>query len=334
MLLSAALSLWGPDAPGDELLMRDGSHLVGEILKREDDTLEFQTSFAGVIRIRWDQVVELQADKPLVLMLDDETRIPAQHIRNDGDELIVEGASGRPPQTLGQSSVAFINPDPWRTGDGYKLSGIVNLALKKERGNTDKDEIDVDGDLTWRFRRDRLKLVGELERDRSNNRKTKGKWKLNNSYDHFFTRRWFVGAVLGFEHDQFADLDLRTRAGPKIGYQWFEGKTMNLSTALGPIYVNEDFNNQSDKDFLSAGWAIDLDRYLFQEFVQIYHRQTGLWDIEGGQGVVWNTWTGLRFPLLLGFVTSTELQTEYDGGAAQDADELDTTYRLKLGYRW
>jgi putative salt-induced outer membrane protein YdiY len=334
ILLPTGILLCGPDAVGDELLMRDGSRLVGEVIKRENGTLEFKTAFAGVIKVRWDQVVELQADSPMKLMLDDETTISATRIRNDNDELIVEGESGLPPQTLGQSTVAFINPEPWRTGEGYKLSGIVNFALQKERGNTDKDEIEVDGDLTWRFRHDRFKMIGELERDRSNNKKTKGKWKLNNSYDHFFTKKWFAGGILGFEHDQFADLNLRTRVGPKIGYQWFEGKTMNLSTAVGPIYVKEHFSNQSNDDFISAGWAIDFDRYLFQEFVQLYHRQTGLWNLEDTSDVVWDTWTGLRFPLVIGFVASTELQTEYDSGAAKDADELDTTYRLKLGYKW
>lgn len=334
ILLPVAMSLCTLQGLADELLIRDGSRLVGEVIKREQGTLQFKTSFAGVIAVRWEEVVELKSDKSMKIVLDDETTISARHIRNTAQALILEGESGLPTQTLEQSTVMSINPEPWRTGEGYKLSGIVNLALQKERGNTDKDEIDVDGDLTWRFGGDRFKVIGELERDRSNNKKTKGKWKLNNSYDHFLTKKWFVGAVLGFEHDQFADLNLRTHAGPKVGYQWFEGQLMNLSTAAGPIYVKEDFSTQPNNDFLASGWVIDFDRYLFQEFVQFYHRQTGLWNLEEPSDVVWDTWTGLRFPIVIGFVASTELQTEYDRGAAKDTDRLDTTYRLKLGYRW
>jgi hypothetical protein len=35
-------------------------------------------------------------------------------------------------------------------------------------------------------------MVGELERDLSNNKNTKGKWKLNSSYDHYFTKKWWL----------------------------------------------------------------------------------------------------------------------------------------------
>jgi hypothetical protein len=33
-------------------------------------------------------------------------------------------------------------------------------------------------------------------------------------------------------------------------------------------------------------------------------------------------------------VASTELQADYDGGAVDDVDEVDTTLRFKLGYQW
>jgi len=34
----------------DELLMKDGSRLLGKVLKKEDGTLEFETSYAGLCR--------------------------------------------------------------------------------------------------------------------------------------------------------------------------------------------------------------------------------------------------------------------------------------------
>jgi putative salt-induced outer membrane protein YdiY len=335
-LLFATTLLAGQQAWADELLMKDGSRLIGEVVKRENGTLEFKTSYAGVIKVKWDEVVELHADKPMQLMLDDESTRTARHIKSSEEGLIlyddIEPDLSEP--SLAQEELAYINPAPWRTGEGYKLDGQINFALSRERGNTDKDEIDVDGDLIWRFRDDRFRMFGELDRDRSNNRKTKDKWKLNNSYDHFFTKQWYAGAYLGFEHDRFADLNLRTVVGPKVGYQWFEGKAMNLSTAAGPVYVDEDFDNDSDDNYAALGWAIDFDKYLFSEFMQVYHRQTGLWSMKDTSDLVWNTWTGLRFPLIWRFVASTEMQVEYDSGAAKTADEMDTTYTLKIGYHW
>ena len=334
--LSMALLLITGNALADELIMNDGSRLFGEVVKRENGTLEFKTTYAGVIKVQWAEVSELHADEPMQLMLDDESTLTAQQIKNTEDGIYldddIEPDLSEP--SLAQSELAFINPDPWRTGEGYRLSGHVNFALEKERGNTDKDEIDIDGDVTWRYRHDRFRMFGELERDRNNSKKTKDKWKQRNSYDHLFTNHWFAGAFLGFEHDRFADLNLRTIVGPKVGYQWFEGRDMNLSTEIGPMYVDEDFDKDEDDDYPGLGWMIDFDKYLFKEFMQFYHLQTGVWNLDDTSNVVWDTWTGLRFPLAWGFVTSTEMQVEYDSGAAENKDDVDTTYTLKIGYQW
>jgi len=335
-LLVAAALITGQQVWADELLMKDGSRLIGEVVKRDNGTLEFKTSYAGIIKVTWDEVAELHADEPMKLMLDDDSIRTAKHIKSSEDGLIldddIEPDLSEP--SLAQDELAYINPAAWRTGDGYKLDGHINFALSKERGNTDKDEIDVDGDLIWRFKDDRFTTFGEFERDRNNNEKTKDKWKLDNAYDHFLSKQWFVGAYLGFESDRFSDLNLRTSVGPKIGYQWFEGKAMNLSTQAGPIYVDEDFDSSPDDDYMALGWGIDFNKYLFSEFMQFYHRQTGFWSMEETSNVVWNTWTGLRFPLIWRFVASTEMRVEYDGGAAEGTDDTDTTYTLKIGYQW
>jgi len=109
---------------------------------------------------------------------------------------------------------------------------------------------------------------------------------------------------------------------------------MNLRTEIGPLYTDEDFDTAPDDDYLALGWGIKFDRYMFGEFMQFYHRQTGLWSMDDTSNVVWNTWTGFRFPLVLGVVASTEMQVEYDSGSKGGVDDVDTTYTLKLGYAW
>jgi hypothetical protein len=334
IILSVAVMLSVPSAHADELIMRDGSRLLGEVVKRENNTLDFKTSYAGVIKIQWDQVAEVKTDKPMEVLLQDDSILTGTRIINNVDDLVVEGESGSPPQTLGQDIVDVINPEPWRKGEGYKLSGRVNLAYSKQRGNTDQDEIDVDGDLTWRRKYDRFLAFGELERDKTDDQLTTEKWKLEGAYNYFVTKKWYWGGFGRLEHDKFADLDLRTSVGPLVGYQWFESKQMNLSTSTGLSYVNEDFKNSDDDDYVALPWAINFDRFVFGEFMQFYHKQTGFWNLENTNDVIWDTWTGLRFPLILGLVASTEIKVEYDSGAAADADETDTTYSLKLGYQW
>jgi putative salt-induced outer membrane protein YdiY len=335
-LLFTLLTLLSATTQADELILRDGSRVLGEVVKRSNGTLEFKTKFAGTIKVKWAEVAELKTDQPMEFLLSDDSTVKVTRVTNNIDDMIVEGeaASGLPPQTLGQDVVAVINPEPWRKGEGRKFSGLVNFAFERERGNTDQDEIDWDGALTLRGKNDRFRGHGEYEKDVNDNTTTTKKWKLEGSYNYFFTPKWYSGAFTRFEHDKFADLDLRTSVGPLIGYQWFEGEEMNLSTSTGISYVDEDFINADDDDYAALPWSIDFDMFLFDEFVQVYHKQVGFWNLEDTSDVVWDTWTGLRFPLAFGLVASTELKVEYDSGAVDNTDDTDTTYTLKLGYKW
>ncbi len=40
----------------DELTLKDGSKLNGEVLSKEKNSLRFKTTFAGPLTIKWDQV--------------------------------------------------------------------------------------------------------------------------------------------------------------------------------------------------------------------------------------------------------------------------------------
>ena len=40
---------------------------------------------------------------------------------------------------------------------------------------------------------------------------------LGGKYDHFMNKKWFLYSGLGFEHDKFADLTLRTTASVGSG---------------------------------------------------------------------------------------------------------------------
>jgi putative salt-induced outer membrane protein YdiY len=337
MFLTVALA---GQLAADELLMRDGSRILGAIVKKDDGVLEFKTSYAGVIKVKWAEIEEVRADEPFRVMLKNEEIVMTTAIRNtDGVITLETGTPEAPaPVELAQADIAFIKPEAWRLGEGYKFTGHANFAYERNRGNSDTDELEFDFDMTYRRLKDRIVVYGDLERDldndRDKDRTTEDKWQLSTRYHRFIDKKLFWGGVLGADADDKAERELRLIAGPLVGYQFYESRPMNLRVELGLTRVHEEFKNESDNDYTAGGWAIDFDKYLFDEFMQFYHRQNGLLSFEDYNDIIWNTWTGFRFPLVYGFVASTELQTEYDGDAAENADDLDTTFLLKLGYAW
>ena len=318
----------------DELMLHNGSRLIGSVVKKEDGILKLKTDFAGTLNVRWDAVKALKSDKSMTIMLKSKEIILSRVIRNSGEITTIVTDDEESLRALKSSEVVFINPDSWRLGSGNKLSGQANLSLRAQRGNTDKDESDFDADLTWRRKRDRFNLFGEMEYDRDNKKKTVDKWRLLGNYNFFANEKLYYGLNAGMETDDFADLNNRISIGPLVGYQLFERKTMNLSIDAILNRVHEEFETEANNNYWSAGWSLNFDKYLFDDLFQFYHRQTGLPNLEENGNIVWNSWTGLRIPITKGFLISTEVKVEYDSGAATEANDVDTTYHFKIGYQW
>jgi putative salt-induced outer membrane protein YdiY len=316
----------------DTLLMQDGSRLLGEVVRQQDGTLEFKTSYAGVIKVQWSQVVELQADKPVEVYLQSGESLQVTTISNTGQLTVLgDAASAR---EIEPPSLVFINPEPWRRGEGVKWSGIVNSGLEFQQGNTEQQKLALDAVLKARRKNDRYNLAAQYQRDKSNDVTTAQNWRLYNKYDYFQTEKRYFGASLNFEQDKFADLKLRTSLGPHAGYQFYESKQLNLGADLSLLYVTEDFYQAPDNEYSALGWNIDFDKLLLAERLQLYHRQNGTIELGDASNVVVSSWTGLRFPLYAGLVASTEVELDYDGGVPAGVDEVDTIWRIKLGYQW
>jgi putative salt-induced outer membrane protein YdiY len=319
----------------DTLVMKDGSVLMGEILSQEKNTLKFKTSYAGTLKIKWDQVKTFQTDKTTTIMLVTDELVKTHYVSNADDGLTQVKKKGEEWKTAFKTkNVTFINPEPWRLGNGYSVTGKANLSLKSQRGNTIKDEFEMDGRLMFRSLEDRYTFTGILENDTNNKKQTADNWLFSGKYDYFVSKKRYYGIGLSFERDRFTDLDLRTTIGPHVGRQFYESKALNLRVEAGIAKVYENNIETDDHDYLAFNWYGNYDHFLFNDLTQFYHEQRGIWDMEKSDKVTINSWTGFRFPLQFGIVASAELELEYDSQPNDGIDKTDRTYRLKIGYQW
>jgi len=332
LLLLMLLLLVAP-LQADELILKDGSRLLGEVIRQKDGVLEFKTGYAGVINVQWSQVSEMQTDRPVEVLLDSKESLRATSIRTCDDATYIE-ATALPVRVVTPQDLASINPEPWERGDGYKLSGLVNAGLDFQQGNSDQKRFALDGAVKVRRQHDRLNTVAQYQRDESNSITSAENWFLRNKYDHFETEKRYYGGSLNFEHDRFSDLKLRTALGPHVGYQFFESRQTNLSVDVSLMYVMDEYYTAPDEEYAALGWNIDFENLLLADRIKFYHRQSGLIEPGKADDAVIDTWTGFRFPLVAGILASLEAQVDYDGGAPAGFDRVDTIYRAKLGYQW
>jgi putative salt-induced outer membrane protein YdiY len=322
-------------ANADTLIMKDGSLIKGKLLKQEKNNLTVKTQFAGTITIKWSEVKEIQSDEPITVMLKNDELISTRSVQNTDNGISRIKKEGEQWQSaFATDHVAYINPDPWRLNQGYNITGIANVSLKSQHGNTVKDEFELDGNLRFRSYIDRYFLEGQLEHDTNKGGTTADNWFVRGRYDYFVSKQRYYGVELSFERDKFTDLELKTTIGPYVGHQFYESQKKNLGVDIGLVKVYENNYEDKDTDYFAMNWNVDFDQYMFKDITQFYHRQKGLWDFDETDKVTLLSWTGFRFPLQGGVVASMELEWEYDSKPSEGVDKSDTTYRFKLGYRW
>lgn len=319
--------------PTDEIVLKNGSRLVGAVTGIREGVVSIDTDFAGTLSVSMDQIVSMKTSEAATLMLADDSLLEEQGIEVRESELIVaQGTAAEKSYALDQLLV--VNPEPWETGVGYQNSGIVSFAFAIERGNSDTDELDYKLESYWRSLRDRftLKLDGEV--DEANDQKNADNWLVLGKYDYFLSDTTYWGVNASAESDEFKDLDLRYLIGPYYGREFLTDPQFTLTGEVGVSYVNEDFITAEDQDYPAANWYLRMTSDYLGGDSQLYLDQRGIWNLDSTSDLVIDTALGLSFPLLWSLEAAAEILWEYDTGAVADVEKLDETYRLRIGYSW
>jgi hypothetical protein len=330
LLFSVTVQAETSEPAKDEILLKNGSRIVGEVTDSREGVVTIETDFAGTIEVAIDQITSVHTQSPVVILLADETVQEDSSLLIKEDELVLVESG----QTYPLEELDVVNPEPWELGQGYRWTGGISLALGRQSGNTDTRELDYRLDSRWRSKRDRYTLEANGETDEADGTKTADNWRVTGKYDYFLRKPNYVGLLTMVESDKFQDLDLRYLIGPYIGREFFSEPIFFLEAELGFSYVTEEFDNAEDDDYGASNWAINASSDYLGGDSSLYFRQKGIWNLEETSDVIVNSTFGLSFPLLWQIEAAAEVLIEYDSGAVDDVDDTDQTYRFRLGYTW
>ncbi len=238
-------------AVADVLCLQNGDRLTGQVVSRSSDSLQFKTSYTGIITIKWKQIKTVTMDESMTSQIVSEQIIRTKSPENlDDTSLLIVNEETGPNIQMEEDLLTAINPQPWILGEGYLFTGRLNFSLKYERGNNEVDEMDSDGETELRWKQHRLNAQYSFENDRKYEQETKNKWKAGAGYDFFLpdscqwglrTMKRYVGLTVFAESNEFAELTLRTGGGPHIGYQFYEGHALNLKSWMAFFRISEEY---------------------------------------------------------------------------------------------
>jgi len=333
-LIFFSLFVWGlllVESLADEIILKNGDRLTGEVITLEEDKLIIKTSYAGEISIAWPEVEKIRVDKPVGVVLEDDVyRHGLIETAEDG-RLLIRQDKTRQRVFADLEEVKRINPQHAESTK-TKYNMRANVGITVESGNTEKEKIHLDGRFGARRQQLRFSVGFEYDYESNNDENTKNKLLASTKLDYFFNYPWYVYGKGAYEFDEFKDLDLKLDIGPGLGYQFIEGENANLALEAGPSYVKQDFKEESRRNYIAARSAINADKWFFDKFVQLFLLAEGFSNPKEKNDRFARVRTGLRFPLGWGFNLSTQYNLDYDKNPPEGIEETDQRYLLLLGY--
>jgi len=326
-------------AHADEVIMKNGDRLQGEIVSMEGGKLIFKTPYADKNVIPWDQVERLTSEKILEISLPDEETLTGKAITAEDGTLILKPEAGPATEPIPMGQVkAMAQPKP---PDEWEFSARASAGISIESGNTEKRTFNGDLHLGLKKFPHRITFYGELNKEKAGDPSvdTEDNALANFDYNRFVSEKWYLFGNAMAQQDKFADLDLLWAVGAGAGYQFWYSKRKNLTLKIGPSYVSEhysrpmeNFGNQDSREYAAGFWAIDFDMWFFERFMQVFHHDDGYVSFEDTE--VWRlrTRTGIRIPITHGFFTSLQYNYDYVNSPADGTFNYDSKFIFKLGW--
>lgn len=315
-------------ALADEVALRTGDRLRGEIDALADGVLLLRTDYAGEVALRWSEVASLATSRPVDVMLKGATTPMRGTLRSlDGTRALLIVADGTEVE-LALADIAYLNPKPYESGLGTHYAGHLTLSAAYARGNTHDGQLNADGELTARAREYRYAISARLDRRDQAGSEANTAWLGNASFDRFVAERRFVYARGSLEHDRAKDLERRSALGAGYGAQIFDAPDANLAVRGGLDYVQVERFAAPDEGYPAFGWGVKV------EYKPWFHEHEGFWNLEDTAALLVRSKSGLRMPLLQRISASVQLNVDWERRPAPGRHSTDTTLLFGLNYAW
>lgn len=341
LLMLAAFFLPFTAVLADEVRLKNGDVITGNIVKKETSVLVLQTSYAGEISIQWSEIATVKSEKPVHVVLTDGIHLRGPLLEDEPGVASVETAEANVEENVAADDrefdlreVRYINPTPDLTGEGVRWTGNINAGGAITQGNTETRTLRLDGETIARTLKNRYTLGGEFHRAKDLGFDTQFNSRIRGKYDRFFTEQWYGYVNSSFENDRFQDLRLRSIVGVGNGYQIFETPNLNLSIEGGLNHIREDFYDGEDESYPGVRWALNYDQLLFGSKVRLFHNHETLVGFQETSQILFYSRTGLRFPLVFNLNASTQFNYDWVSDPAEGREKEDSALMFTLGYGW
>lgn len=329
-----------PTVALDEVTLKNGSRILGEVVQMTDGVLTIKNNFAAVddvVKVKWEEIANLKTTKPIPVHLAQGSQLNGviQGIQNNSLLVGIPGVES--PTSVPFDEIKAVNPPPQKP---YAVKFNTGLGASVSDGNTNNRTGSAFADLELRNDISRITIRGNYNYADNDSGVTLRNGLGAIKFDYFFTRRFYAYVSALFEHDGFQDLALRTALSAGPGYQFidkgdFSGvnfRDMQLYGEVGISYFDEDHRRAKDDQYVAARWAIKWDWPILPKEVTLFHNHEGYPGLERGKDLYITTQQGVRFNIWQGLVATFQVNWKWDNTPTPGFERDDTLYLATLGY--
>jgi putative salt-induced outer membrane protein YdiY len=246
-------------AVADQVTLKNGDRLSGNIVSGDGKTLLLKTEFAGDVTMQWDAIVGIESTEHLNLTLKDGTKLSGKITTADG-KFVVAGAPTTAAPAAKDTIVAVRNDAEQKAYDvaaekmahpkfTYFWGGLFDTGLALTRGNSSTASFTLNAKAVRETPRDKLTLYSNYIY--ANNDTTPPTSTTANQFqagargDLNIGPRMFVFAFTDFETNELQHLNLRQNYGGGVGYHLIKTKRTVFDVFGGFDYDRDAFNSYS-----------------------------------------------------------------------------------------
>lgn len=309
-------------AGADEVRMKNGDRLTGEIVRMEKELLIFKSAYAEEkLSIYWKEIDCIISDRNLTTEFKDNEFLIGKISCPESGQVQVESALFGKSFPMPLNELRSVNPSTY--------SGIFNLGGILNSGNTDTKALNVSTRFQVRTRKHRFTVDAKHNYAAANGVTTARNSSASLKYDFFTREKVYSYAQSLTEQDTFANLNLRNTEGLGMGYQFFDTRQTSLFVEAGVSSFNEDVMIGVDERTAAGRWAVGLDWEVGLKRLKLFHRQEGYYS---SSSQVLRTEQGLRIPLLDNISANFEVDYRFNRFPEAGKKKADLNVILGLTY--
>ncbi len=235
----------------DQVTLKNGDRVTGQIVKKDGDKLTVKTELMGEVSIPWSAVTSVVSSAPLVVVLPGGKSVNGALSTSEG-ALQVATPSGAETAPLAEVS-AVRNADEQKQWERMQHPGLldlwagyVDLGLSLVRGNAETTTFATSFNAARVTRTDKTTLqfneIYSTALISGTSASTAQAVRGGVDYNRNLKPRLFIDVFNQYEYDKFQDLDLRVVAGGGFGFKAVKSDRSTLDLAGGLDYERAQFS--------------------------------------------------------------------------------------------